>query len=93
VTAVSLDNSLGNRQSQPGTASLGFARLPETVEQVRQILSCDSGAGIGDAKQHAAIARFGRDRDATSASGELERVADQVLEDLQQAVAIGPELG
>ena len=48
----------------PAPPRSGLPRLPEPIEQVRQILGGDAGARVADPEQHLASLRCRPDRDA-----------------------------
>ncbi len=50
-------------------------------------------ARVGDPEQHLPLPRGGADGDATLGGRELERVADQILQHLEKAVRITPDIG
>jgi hypothetical protein len=66
-------------------------RLPEPIEQVRQILRRDAGPGVADPEPHFIGPGARPDGDLAAGRRELHRVADQVLEHLLQALGIGLE--
>ena len=71
----------------------GLVGLPETVEELRHVLGGDSGPVVTDPEMHVATVRPGTDDDARARLGELDRVTDQVFEDLEESVAIGKGIG
>ena len=91
--AMRFDNALDDRQPQTGAPAPGVVGLPETVEQARHVLLSDSRPRVADVKLNVSSLRPSSDDDAAARCGELDRVTNQVFEDLEQAVAIGPDLG
>ncbi len=88
-TAHLLDQALGNHQAQPGAARLARQRvigLAERLEQRAYILAGQADAGVlhADAQLHAVFLFFFNHRpgDDSALAGELDRVADQVGQDL-----------
>ena len=74
---------------RPSTGACG--RLPEPVEHVRYGVWIDAGAGIGHAEHHILILRFDLHDNASAGLRELRRIADQILENLQQSPALTPD--
>ena len=96
--AVQIDERLGNREAEPEPAEGlrdGAAALLERIENPRQRLGRDADAGIGhaDLKRRRAVVRHHPrgDGDAAAFRGELERVLQQVPEDLRQPRGIGAD--
>ncbi len=89
---MSFDNTFHDCQTkaQARPAALLLARLPESVEEVRQLLGGDSGAAVRDPEMDLIVMPRGTHRDSPACLGELDRVADQVFQYLQDTVAIGP---
>src|SRR5512143_3097604 len=90
---VGLDDALDDGEPQPGAQALRLPGLPEALEEVRQILGGNSAARVAHPEQHVAFSDGRPDDETAARAGELEGVADQVLEDLQEPVAIGPDRG
>src|SRR5690349_17066210 len=85
--AMRLDDALGDREAEARAPALLLAPLPVSVEHVRELLGRDARALIDDAEHDAAVALGEGQRDRR-ALRVLDRVADQVREHLQHAVAI-----
>src|SRR5678815_5602295 len=88
VSAVRLDDPAGDLQSQPRAGTFALLRLPEAVEDLGQPYRRDAAARVGDPEQDVAVACRRADGDASMSRRELDRVADQVLEDLIETVLI-----
>ena len=87
-----LDQALGNHQAQAGAAGLARQRvvgLAERLEQRAHVLAGQADAGVlhADAQLHAVFLFFFDHRagDDGAFAGELDRVADQVGQDLLEA--------
>src|SRR5689334_11018882 len=82
-----IDDALGDEEAEPG--SLLLVRLcPEPLEDTREIFRGDSRPGVEDSKaDHGSLALDGK-RHAAPWWCELERIADQVREHLQHALAV-----
>jgi len=93
ATAVSLDDALGDGKAEPGPLTVRAGRLPESVKDARQVLGRDARARIRDVEDDLAIPRGRTYRDTAASVRELDRVADQVLEHLEQPVPITPDVG
>src|SRR5581483_11401418 len=91
ATAVGLDDTLGDGKPEPRAAPLRLASLPEPLEQMWQMVLGDPRAGIRDPEPDSAIARFRSDRDAAAGTRELDRVADEILKNLEESVAVAPD--
>src|SRR5258708_5520083 len=75
---VGLDQALHDRQPQAESAAVGPRRLPEAIEEMRDVLRADAGARIGHAEPHGAVLRFRRYREGAARRRELDRVAHEV---------------
>src|SRR5207245_10925648 len=82
----------GDREAKTGAAVRLLLRLPETIEYVGQVFSSNAGAGVFDGERHPAFAGEGRHPHAAALGSELDRVADQVREDLRDTLAIGQDV-
>ena len=74
------------------TVPLRAAALPEPIEQAWNVFRSDTVAGVGDPERHVPVLRPGAHGNATARLGEFDGVADQVLEDLEQAVVVAAKL-
>ncbi len=92
------DQSLGNHQTQTGASGLARQRvvsLTEGLEQRPYVLARQADAGVlnADAQLHAVLVLFLKHGpgDDGAFAGELDRVADQVGEDLLQAQRVADQ--
>src|SRR5262245_9816004 len=69
------------------------SHLPETIEEMRQVFGSYSYSRVLDPEQHVAILQRRTHRDAPTRTGELDCVADQVLDDLKQSMPVSPNVG
>src|SRR5262245_25930028 len=86
--AMRLDEALADEQSEPGALAFMGARRPIAIEQVREVGGLDAGPCIGDEDANLARVRGLADRDRVAVATELQRVAEQVREHLEDAIAI-----
>src|SRR5690242_19840495 len=84
--AVRLDEALHDRQPEAGTAAPHRPALPEPIEDVGVVLGRDAASGIGDPEQDLRISWSRAHGDQAAARREPGCIADQVLEDLADAV-------
>jgi hypothetical protein len=80
LTAVHLDNALGDGQSQAGAALLARDRIIGLLELLKQLglIGCgDARTSIADRHTECAIVRFGLDGDFAGI-GELDGIADKI---------------
>src|SRR5690606_40475473 len=87
--AVCLDDATRDGQSEAGTCTPRALRLPERLEEVRELLLRDPRPGVRDAEDDLVVAAFGAHRHPATPGRELDRVVDQVGEDLEDAVVVG----
>ena len=90
AAAVSLDNTLDDGKSQSCAPGLAFRGLPEAIEYVRQLIARDPTSGVCDREQNFTGAQFGAQNDLSAGLSELYRVADEIFEDLEEPVVVGP---
>src|SRR4029078_9796836 len=90
--AVRLDDALGDREAETGAEAGRAARLPEPLEDVRELELGDPGAAVGDREDDLFAAPLDRERDRSTRSRELHGVAEQVLEHLLHALAVAQDL-
>ena len=90
---VSLDDAFGNWKPESGALTPSSGCLPKSVKDTGQVLGRDTRARIHNSEDDLVIPRGRTDRDTTTRLRELDRVADQVLEHLKEAVPITPDLG
>src|SRR5262249_39725455 len=88
--AVRLDEPLADGEAEPGAARalLERAELHELGEEPRQLLLGDAGAGVLDRDDDALALAARADLDRPLV-GELDRVGDDVGDDLTQAALVG----
>src|SRR4029079_15929140 len=91
--AVRFDDALDDRKPEPGPSTFGFVRLPEPIEKMRKVFGGNACPGIRDREQYFFIAPSRSQRDEPSGRGELEGVTEEVVEDLEQSLAIGEHIG
>src|SRR6185312_16773877 len=91
---MSFDDTPGDREPQPRAGTLTMSRLPEPVEDVRQVLRTHSRSAVtnGEANIEWAI---GVRRHVYSSTGRCEfyRVSDEIAEHLLQPLAICHHVG
>src|SRR4051812_28934365 len=91
AAAVHLDEMARQREADAEPAKLARhagVRLPEALEDERQMLLRDADAGVGYADLHGSAPLGRAQRHAPFGPRELNRVREQVPEHLQQAVVI-----
>src|SRR6185369_4186381 len=93
ATAVRLDDAFRDWQPEPSALASCPCGLPKSVKDMGQVLGSDARARIRNSEDDLVIPRGRADRDTTASLRELDRVADQVLEHLKEAVPITPDLG
>jgi len=89
---VRLDDPLDDLESEPRAAAPGLVRLPEAIEDVRQLLAGDSRASVLHPEEHTRIPQRRSCGDSATRLRELRGVANQVLEHLENPIAIGPHI-
>src|SRR5690606_10725812 len=87
-SAVCFGDAAGDGESQTGAAAAVSLGVPETVEDVRQILDGYSRPLDADANHARAIPPLGRHLDRATLRRELHRIADEVRQRLQNAEAV-----
>ena len=87
---MGLDQPPGQRQPQAGAGvvPVGVADLLELLEHPVMVVGGDADAGVGDGDRHDGAAGGG-DRDPAALGGELDRVGEQVLQDLPEPDPVG----
>jgi len=89
--AVKLRELLGNRQSEPESAVLARkARvgLSKSLEHIRQELRRDAAAGVAHRELHVGVHPREAQLNLAAARGELDRVGEEVPENLLQSIRI-----
>jgi hypothetical protein len=89
VSAVELDELAGEREPEAGALGFLFAGLFELFEDRVQLLGSDPRACIGDRDLDLAVFEASGDVDATIGRSELDRVGDEIEDDLAEAALIG----
>ena len=92
-STVGIDDALDDGQAQADAARRAAIHLPVTVKDDRQLLRRDSAAGTGDRNLGAAVGGVGADGDCAGVRRKFQRVADQVVEHLREALAIASHFG
>ena len=93
MSPVSLDDAFGDGKSEPGALTLCPGGLPKSVTDMGQVLGRDATPRIRNPEDDLVIPRCRARRDATASLRELDRVAYEVLEYLQEPMPIAPDLG
>ncbi len=86
------DQVTDDRQAETaatGAAAAGLLRAPETVEDVRQVVRRDTGAGVGDLQQHVVAVAARRQRDGAVRGCVAQGVGDQVAQRLPHPHRVG----
>src|SRR5688572_11626320 len=78
LAPVTLDDTSDDEETQTGAFSCPARRLPETVEQVRDLLLRNSVACIVNGKQHLIFKVPGGYRDHSTCRRKLDCIADEV---------------
>src|SRR5262249_22135041 len=96
MPAQRLGQALGNRQAQTGASRFGITApgscLVATVEALEEEGAFgrgDSRSGIRDRESNLAVPACRAQRDTAAVRGELDRVVQQVEENLVQAIGVG----
>ena len=85
AAAMCLDDSLCNRKPQPDTTTIGSLTLIESPENVWQLISRDTGTGIGNYEMRLVLARSSAQGYLSARRGELDRIANKVRQHLLNA--------
>ncbi len=92
-SAVGLDQPPG--EGEPKARALlpdaDLADLAELLEDQRLVRRRDPGSGVGDGHPHEAVVGDGLDRDRSAVRGELDRVRQEVVQDLADAATVRDE--
>src|SRR5882672_2548346 len=84
-----LRDAFRDRKSQTQTAPIGTPRLPESIEQSCALFLRNAWPGISYGHTQLVVIDESTDTHPTSAWGELQRIADQVIDQLQHALLVG----
>jgi hypothetical protein len=92
---VSVSDGFADRETKAGTTRVAAARIVSAIESVkdsRQMFGRDASTGVGDRKY--GIARFdtGAKRDATFRGRVIERVGEEIQDNLSDAARVRPAL-
>src|SRR5262249_37635083 len=90
------DKAFGQRQAQAGAfvfAAEAAVDLAEALERLGNVLGRNADAAIGDGDGDSLCRLCGRHTDFAAARRELDRVGEQVEQDLAQPSSIGAEQG
>ena len=88
TAAMRLDQGLHDGKAQTNASAVGACRLPEAVEQVRNMLGRDATARVRYAEAHRAVVPLRGHRDRATRRGGLNGVVHEVGEDLEQPVTV-----
>ena len=89
-------NGFADGQAESGAAagaSAGFVSPVKALEDLRQILGGDAHAGVGDGEDGSTIFRAGAEADFAVGLIVVDRVSEQVGEDLCQVVGVAEGFG
>ena len=92
--AVHLDDRLRDRDPEPGAldrAPRGAGCPEEPLEEQLLLVERDAHAGVGHLEDRQVVALRERQRDPTARRGELDRVRDEVVEQLTQSDGVAGE--
>src|SRR5262249_35786162 len=84
LPAVRLDDAFRNRQTEAGALRLPVT-LPEALEQVRDVVVGNARPGVAHLDANVCALGHDFDGDASASRRELDRVAHQIREHLQDA--------
>lgn len=88
LAAMRLNQGSYDRESQAQPALRPLLRLPHVIEYVGKLDWVDSGPLIGYLEANCAWLGMGADQNGSVGRAELDRIVEQVPEDLQNAMAI-----
>src|SRR5512147_71630 len=84
-------DAFGDVKAEARSLTTAGISLPETIEDPRQVLGRDAGPGIADLDSRVEAGFHRANRDASPLGRELQRVADEVREDLPDSFGIAPK--
>src|SRR3974390_2182741 len=93
ATAMGFDDPLDDGEAKACTSTLAPTRLPEPIEDLRQLFSTYSNPRVCYEEPHFTISRHPANGDMTARLGEFDGIAYQVVEYLKQPIAISPDVG
>src|SRR5690606_37341568 len=88
TSAVSLDDAARNGEPQARPLAATTLDLPEAIEDAPQAFGSDARAAVGHREADGVAFARARDRHAGSRRRELDGVADEVGQDLEDATAV-----
>src|SRR4029077_13031576 len=94
VAAMQLDQTLDDREAEPGPVMapvVGSARLEKRPADPGQVLLADADAIVLDHDRDHGALGGGADFDAAAAVGELDRVRQQVYQNLLEGALVGDD--
>src|SRR5205823_342075 len=89
---VRIDDSAGNREAQARAPVLRFAAAPIALKKMRLLLLSNSWTRVGDCESNFVPLCLYSEGDDSTLSSDACRVADQVGDDLQNAISITVDL-
>lgn len=89
---MGLDDALDDCQAETRTSTRGAGGLPESVEDMGYLIGSNTASRILDMEPNLACVCDCAERDISTGLGELDRVADEIVEDLDKAVAVRPDI-
>ena len=87
-----LNDALGDIQPQPAAGGVVFSLGPIAIEHMGQIVRRNALTGVAHRKYNLLAGAHGADADVALARSELDRIADQVRQHLEQALRVGLDL-
>ncbi len=93
-SGVLLNDGSADGKAETGAAllaSVGGLNLLETIEDVVELVSGDTAALVGDAKEDGVRGGLGLNANRGGAGRKLDCIGEQVGEDLQDAIGVGVE--
>ena len=91
---MGIDDRAGDRETEPGTATLARAALVDTVEALEhalEMLGWDSRPVVADGDLHPLVSHLGDNGDAAARLGVRDGIAHEVAQHLGEPVRIGLE--
>ena len=92
MAAVGLDDALDDRQPETRASTRSTGCLPESIEDMGYLIGSDTASRILDMEPNLSGVCDCAERDASTGLGELDRIADKIVEDLDKAIAIRPDI-
>src|SRR3954468_21741350 len=88
---MGLDDALGDGETEAGSSPVFRSPLPEAVVDVRDLLGGNAPAFVLDPEAHNPVADVRPQADDGARRRELDRVAEEVREDLPDPIAVGQD--